>query len=114
LQRHTQFVETHQHPAFVLQADDLLLEPLEERLRGAAGKLVPVDAGGDGPLEFLAAQVPLGVGHLQQTEEAEFFHELFHAGGAGHAKLGWRWAAGGEALEGGKEVFTGAAFARSQ
>jgi hypothetical protein len=48
LQRLAQFVEPHQHPAFVLEADDLLLEPLEEHLRGAAGNLVPVDAGDDG------------------------------------------------------------------
>ncbi len=37
LQRLAQFVETQQHPAFVL-------EPLEENLRRAAGNLVPVDA----------------------------------------------------------------------
>lgn len=57
LQRLAQFVEPHQHPAFVLEADDLLLEPLEQRLRCAAGKLVPVDGGEDGLLEFLAAYV---------------------------------------------------------
>jgi len=59
LQRLAQFVEAHQHPAFLLEADDLLLEPLEEHLRGAAGNLIPVDAGEDGLLEFLAAQILL-------------------------------------------------------
>ena len=43
LQRFAQFVKPRQHPAFVLERDDLLLEPLEKHLRGAAGKLVPVD-----------------------------------------------------------------------
>jgi len=47
LQRVSQFVEAHQHPAFVLEADDLLLESLEENLRGAAGNLIQVDAGED-------------------------------------------------------------------
>ena len=56
MQRLAQFVEPDQHPAFVLEADDLLLEPLEEHLRRAAGNLVPVDTGEDGLLEFLAAQ----------------------------------------------------------
>jgi hypothetical protein len=57
LQRLAQFVEPHQHPAFILEAYDLLLEPLEEPLRGAAGNLVPIDAGEDSLLEFLAAEV---------------------------------------------------------
>lgn len=48
LQGLAQFIEPHQHPALVLEADDLLLEPPEEHLRGAAGNLVPIDAGEDG------------------------------------------------------------------
>lgn len=38
--------------AELLGADDLLLERLEEHLRGATGNLVPVDAGEDRLLEF--------------------------------------------------------------
>ena len=76
LQRLAQFVEAHQHPAFVLEADDLLLEPLEEQRRGAPGNVLPTDAVEDGLLEFLAAQVGLGAG-FQQLQVAAFLREGF-------------------------------------
>ena len=44
LQRLPQLVEAHQHPACVLEADDLLLEPLEEQRRGAPRDVLPADA----------------------------------------------------------------------
>ncbi len=68
LLRLAECVEPHQHPAFV-EADDLLLEPLETQLCGAAGKLVRVDAGEDGLLEFLTACVSLPAGlHAKLSE----------------------------------------------
>lgn len=55
LQRLTQFVETQQHSAFVLETNGLFLEPFEKHPCRAAWKLIPLDSVEHGLLEFLAA-----------------------------------------------------------